>query len=260
MADVYGAIDEKTGLGVALKILRLAVARDTELMQRFQREARVHEMVAHRNVAKMYNGGFTERREPYLVMELLRGRSLRNLLARRVQVDVIRSASYCWQALQGLAAVHMVGVMHRDLKPANMMLEPSNGPVERVVLIDFGFASLEGGARLTQSGHVVGSLSYLAPERLRGEPGDERSDLYAIGVVMFELLTGDPPFTAEDDFDLINQHLDQDATFPPERSQRIPLALQDVILRSLAKHPDDRPPNAARMADELEEALADYEP
>src|SRR5262249_13453062 len=138
-----------------------------------------------------------------------RGKSLRTVIKAEQRVGAARAASYVWQALQGLAAVHAGKVLHRDLKPANLMLEPSPGPVDRVVLIDFGFAALEGSSKLTAQGHVVGSLTYLAPERLRGELADERSDLYAMGVILYELLAGRPPFVGADDFELINLHLNE---------------------------------------------------
>ena len=262
MADVYKARDAKTDKDVALKILRRTLTRDNEAMQRFQREARVQEMVQHRNVAALYGGGATPAREPYLIVELLRGRSLRTVLRKDGRVDLLRAASFMWQALQGLAAVHTMGVRHRDLKPANLMLEPSPGPVDRIVLIDFGFAAFEGSAKLTAQGHVVGSLSYLAPERLRGEPGDERSDLYAIGVIFYESLVGRPPFIADDDFDLINAHL-QDLP-PPlshiDPSLVVPPAIEQVIMRALAKTPEQRWASATAMANDLEAAMQDYEP
>lgn len=262
MADVYKARDTKTERDVAVKILRHTLTRDAEAMQRFQREARVQEMVQHRNVAALYGGGVTPAREPYLVVELLRGRSLRTVLRKDGRIDLLRGASYMWQALQGLAAVHTMGIMHRDLKPANLMLEPSPGPVDRVVLIDFGFAAFEGSAKLTAQGHVVGSLSYLAPERLRGETGDERSDLYAIGVIFYEAMVGRPPFIADDDFDLINAHL-QDRPPPLEHidpAVQIPADVEAVIMRALAKSPDDRWPSATAMANDLEAAMQSYQP
>jgi eukaryotic-like serine/threonine-protein kinase len=257
MADVYRARDCTAKRDVALKILRQPLTRDHEAMERFKREARVQEMVQHKNVAALYGGGVTDVGEPYLVVELLRGKSLRTVLKTEGRVDVVRAVSYCWQALQGLAAVHAMGVLHRDLKPANLMLEPSPGPVERVVLIDFGFASLEGGGKLTMQGHVVGSLTYLSPERLRGEPGDERSDLYAIGVVLFELLAGRPPFSADDDYELINAHLS--SAVPDIKTMvpnvQIPDALIDVMVRALSKLMHDRPPSARRMSMDLEAAM-----
>jgi eukaryotic-like serine/threonine-protein kinase len=254
MAEVYRALDLQTQAFVALKILRHQHLTDSTSLARFAREADVQARLRHRNVAALLATGVTkDKYEPYLAVELLRGRSLRSVIKDEGRVSPRRAASYAWQALQGLHAVHAAGVLHRDLKPANIMLEPSPGPIERVVLIDFGFATFEGSAKLTLQGTVVGSLTYIAPERLRAEEPDRRADVYALGVVLFELLTGHPPFQADDDYDLISMHLN-DA--PPSVVGFAPSAgvLDAVIGRALAKAPSDRYDDAAAMADALERA------
>lgn len=256
-AEVYRAIDTMDGAAVAIKILRGTDVRDHEAVARFQREAEVQAIIRHRNVAALHGSGVTEAAEPYLAVELLRGVSLRERLKDGGAVSPSRACSYVYQALQGLAAVHERGILHRDLKPANLMLEPSPGPVERVVLIDFGFAAFEGGRALTRHGHVVGSLTYLAPERLRGERADERSDLYAMGVVMHELLAGTPPFTGEDDFDLISAHLSDD---PPDLSAVAPPAVCAVITRAMAKDRADRHGSAHAMAAAIADAARGLPP
>jgi serine/threonine-protein kinase len=260
-AEVYRALDGQTGTSVAIKILRGTDGRDHEAVARFQREAEVQAMIRHRNVAGLFASGITEAAEPYLVVELLRGVSVRERLKDGGAVDASRALSYVWQALQGLAAVHERGVLHRDLKPANLMLEPSPGPVERVVLIDFGFAVFEGGRALTRRGHVVGSLTYLAPERLRGEAADERSDLYAMGVVMHELLAGAPPFTGDDDFDIISAHLSDD---PPDLAAVAPTppppAVIAIVLRALAKERAERFADAQAMAAAIADAARTLPP
>jgi serine/threonine-protein kinase len=257
VADVFAARDEKRGDDVALKILRGQQARDREAIERLQREAQVQRMIKHRNVAAFYGGGLTARNEPYLVVELLRGSSLRQVVRKGGPVAAPHAASYAWQALQGLQAAHTLGVFHRDLKPANLMLEPSPGPVERVVLIDFGFAALEGGRRLTRAGHVVGSLGYMAPERLQGDPGGVAADLYGLGAILFELLAGRRPFVAEDELALIELQLE--ASPPPFEEVcpgvQVPASLQHVVYKSLAKDPVERAPDAATMARELEAAM-----
>ena len=257
MADVFEATDSQTKRGIALKILRGQVAQNKEAVERLRREAHVQSLISHRNVAAVYGGGATAKNEPYLVVELLQGMSLRRVV-RAGGVEPHVAASYIWQALQGLVAAHSVGVFHRDIKPANLMLEPSPGPVERVVLIDFGFAAQEGGARLTQVGHVVGSLAYLAPERLEGDPGSAGADLYALGVILYELLAGRRPFESEDELDLINMQL-HDIPAPPSQvapERDIPAGLEAVVMRCLQKSPNDRAPHAAAMAKEIEDAMA----
>ncbi len=249
MADVYRAVDEDTAAYVAVKILRSSVGDDPAVRQRFAREGEVQSRLRHNNIAALLATGVTPRGEPYLVVELLRGKTLRGVL-RDGRVEVRRAASYAWQALQGLAAVHHAGVVHRDLKPANIMLEPSPGPVDRVVLIDFGFATFEGSARLTQQGTVVGSLRYIAPERLRGEPIDQRSDIYSLGVILYELLAGAPPFVGKDDLELVELHLNAPMpSLPPD----IPAAFSPVLRRALAKFQEERFASAGEMARALEQ-------
>ena len=249
MAAVYRAFDLETQDFVAVKILKKDLSADAAAKLRFTREAAVQAKLRHRNIAALYATGITEQDEPYLVVELLRGKTLRSVIKAETRVPPKRATSYAWQALQGLAVVHEGGILHRDLKPANIMLEPSPGPFERVVLIDFGFATLEGAAKLTLQGTVVGSLTYIAPERLRGELPDQRSDLYSIGVILFEMLSGAPPFKATNEIALMELQLDAG----------VPEALGVVVERALAKYQDDRYPDARAMAHALEAAARTLE-
>jgi serine/threonine-protein kinase len=252
MAEVYRALDLTTQAFVALKVLRHGASLDAVSLARFAREAEVQAKLRHRNVAALLATGVTDKHEPYLALELLRGKSLRSALKAEGRIPARRAASYAFQTLQGLAAVHAAGVLHRDLKPANIMLEPSPGPVERVVLIDFGFATFEGSAKLTLQGTVVGSLTYMAPERLRGEPTDHRADLYAVGVILYELVAGKPPFCGQDDFELIEQHLEAPTPSLRALDPTLPAALDDVLARALEKQPGDRFDGALEMAAALE--------
>jgi len=255
MAEVYRALDLATQVYVAVKILKKSLSGDPSAKLRFSREGDVQAKLRHRNIAAVYATGITEHDEPYLVVELLRGKTLRNVLKAETRVSPRRAASYAWQALQGLAVVHQSGVLHRDLKPANLMLEPSPGPIERVALIDFGFATLEGAVKLTLQGMVVGSLTYIAPERLRGEPPDGRSDLYSIGVILFEMLSGAPPFQANNEMDLIELHLDAE---PPPLDEALPEALREIVEHALAKHQAERYADATAMARALEAAAQTF--
>lgn len=253
-AAVYRALDFETHTAVAVKILRMTHVSDPVVVARFRREGEVQARLRHRNIAALLTAGVTDRSEPYLAVELLRGQSLRHVVKQHGPIAPRRVSSYAWQALTGLAAVHAAGVLHRDLKPANIMLEPSPGPVDRVVLIDFGFATFESAGKLTLKGTVVGSLTYMAPERLRGEEPDQRADLYAIGVIMFELLTGVPPFSAANDMGLVQQHLHDEPPRLCDVDPNHPAALDELIDRALQKHPDDRFASASEMAEAIERA------
>ncbi len=255
-SDVYEAYDAQLCIRVALKVMNHSRLKDPEAKARFQREAEVQAMLRHPNIAPLYGNGVTGKAQPFLAVELFPGRCLRTVINDETRVNVLRACSYCWQALNGLAACHANGVMHRDLKPDNMMLKPQQGPLERVMLIDFGFASLQGGAQLTAQGFVVGSLSYLAPERLRALPGDARSDVYAIGTVFYELLVGDPPFLGETDVDIAQKQL-RDPAVPVREAvpdAAIPAEVESVIMRALAKDAAERPQSALQMAAEIEYA------
>ena len=253
-ATVFSAVDLEQPRDVAVKVMRARLRNNQEALARFRREADVQARIQHRNVAAIYDRGAVGNDQPYLVIELLRGRSLRHVIKLEAPVRPRRAASYGFQALTGLDEIHAAGILHRDLKPANLMLEPSPGPVERVVLIDFGFASLDGEQRLTATGHVVGSLGYLSPERLQGDPAEARSDLYSLGIVLFELLAGRRPFIADTDLGLVDLHLE--APIPRiedvARGRVVPPGeLEDVIRVALAKDPRDRFRDAATMAEAL---------
>jgi eukaryotic-like serine/threonine-protein kinase len=254
MADVFEARDGATQDKVALKILRDVLAQDPDAVARFEREAQVQQRIRHPNVAVLYGAGM-HGSSPYLALELLGGRSLLNVLKHEKQVPLMRAVAYGWQALQGLAATHAAGVLHRDMKPANLMLRPNGDGTERVVLIDFGFASLEGAAGITRQGFVVGSLTYMAPERLRSEPVDARADLYGLAVVLYELLAGFPPFRADDDATLISDVMDARPQPLTEIVADVPPAVDAVIARALSKYPGERAGSATEMAEDLAAAV-----
>ena len=253
-ATVYAARDAETDRDVAIKVMRARLTGNREALARFRREADVQTRIQHRNVAALYGRGVVGNDQPYLAIELLRGRSLRDVVKSEAPILPRRVASYGFQTLAGLEAIHGAQILHRDLKPANLMLEPSPGPIERVVLIDFGFASLDGARRLTATGHVVGSLGYLAPERLQGEIAEPRSDLYALGVVLFELLAARRPFIADTDLGLVDLHLEAPVPRVVDVARgRVTEAgeLEDVIRIALAKDPRDRFRDAQAMAEAL---------
>jgi eukaryotic-like serine/threonine-protein kinase len=256
MADIFEAHDTMGGTAVALKIMHARLTGDSVARARFASEAKAQAMVRHPNVAALYESGISPAGYPYLILELLGGKSLARVLHDEGRLDPGRSARIIWQALQGLAATHALGILHRDIKPSNFVLEPAAGGVTRVVLIDFGFAALEGSPRLTREGFVVGSLSYLAPERLLGQSVDARSDLYGLGVVFYELVVGARPFVGDDDV-VMDGHLERAPLAPSQAAPDagISAGLDGVILRALAKDPAARPASAQAMAREIEAAL-----
>ena len=253
MADVYEAEDTFQRMPVAIKILRAQVADDSESRARFDREIAVQERIHHQNVAQLFDAGIMRTGQPYLALELLSGRTLADMMKEQGRVPPDRAAAYVAQALRGLDAIHAQGIVHRDLKPANLALQPAH-PIERVVVIDFGFALLSGAGRLTQQGFVVGSLSYMAPERLRNETVDHRADVYSMAVVLYELVVGQRPFQGKDDFDLINEVLEKTPTPPGQAAPEagIPVALTKSIMRAIAKQPGERYSSAGEFAAALE--------
>jgi serine/threonine protein kinase len=253
-ADIFEAKDA-AGTELALKILRGNLARDAIARARFDREVAVQERIRHANVARLYGAGLTRQGSPYLAMELVRGRSLAQILATEGRLDPKTAGFFCWQALRGLSATHAVGVLHRDLKPGNLVVEPTATNNQRLVVIDFGFASLEGGAGITQQGFVVGSLSYMAPERLAGsDPVDERSDLYAMGIVLYELIAGQVPFQG-DDAQVASGHLDQEIVALASLVPHVPPGIDRVLAKAVTKRPADRYRSAQEMADALKGAF-----
>jgi tRNA A-37 threonylcarbamoyl transferase component Bud32 len=251
-SDVYEARDLERDQVVAVKVLNTTRLRDPVAQQRFHREAAVQAMIRHRNVAQIHADGVTAANEPFLVLELFSGRCLRTVM-NEGPLELARARTFCLQALHGLAACHEVGVRHRDLKPENMMMRATDSGDEEIVLIDFGFASLAGQQRLTGDGYVVGSMSYLAPERLSGTVGDARADIYAMGVTMFELLTGQRPFAGEG-AQLAYKHLKEAPPSPRQVAPDagIPAELEAIALQALAKDPSARFQSASAMAEAVE--------
>jgi len=260
-SDVYEARDTTRASVVALKVLNHRRLRDPQARTRFQREASVHALIRHSNVVQIYGSGVTAAAEPYIVLELFSGRCLRTVLNQERTLPVERACSYMLQALDGLQACHAAGVRHRDLKPENMMLRPSEAPVEQVVLIDFGFAAFEGQKRLTAAGFVVGSLSYIAPERLAGDEGDMRADIYSMGVVLFELLTGSAPFEGED-LTVAHKHVTETPPVPSEVAPKAGITpeLDAVVRNAMAKDPGERYQNVEAMAEALSRAVVPATP
>jgi eukaryotic-like serine/threonine-protein kinase len=242
-SEVWQAEDGVLGRAVAVKVFT-ASAGQADLVARFRREARTVAGLRHPNVVVVFDAG-VDQDVPYVVMELLAGPNLDRLLAMRGPLPAGLAVSYAEQAAAGLAAAHAAGVVHRDIKPGNLVLD--NDGTLRVV--DFGIASLAGASMsLTASGVTLGTPAYLSPEQAAGRPAGPRSDLYALGCVLYALLTGGPPFTGDHPAATAAQHLNAPAPLVEERCSGLPPALGQLVAALLAKNPQDRPPDAATVA------------
>ena len=247
MGAVYEGVDVMVERRVAIKVLRAEIASNPELIERFRVEATTLAKLNHPGTALLYNF-FREGVEYFMVMEFVPGRTLEAILRDSGKLPPDWAARILGQALDGMAHAHRMGVLHRDIKPANIMVT-GEGVVK---VTDFGIARMLNAARMTREGRIIGTLEYIAPERIKGEEADIRSDLYSAGVVLFETLSGRLPFVSETDFGLMQAHLNQP---PPQLSAlgvAIPPALEAVLLKALAKTPAER----FQTAEEFRAALA----
>jgi serine/threonine-protein kinase len=261
MGTVYRA--EQVGLAreVALKVLKQEASYDREVVARFQREAKAMSMLLHANTVRVFDFGEDPSGHLYLAMELLEGELLTACSEREGALDVKKAIEIAQQILRSLAEAHSKGLIHRDLKPDNIYLariEGHTGPVVKV--LDFGIAKVfRDDAKPmdqleTQAGTVFGTPRYMSPEQAQGKPLDQRSDLYAVGVLLYQLLVGHPPFIDDDAVVVMAKHI-REMPVPPTKAapeRPIPKSLERVVLRALAKDPNARPASA----DELDRALA----
>lgn len=253
MGQVWRAVDQRLRRPVAVKVLPPEIAVAEGGLARFEREAEVTAALQHPNITVVFDIGQEDDGLTYLVMELLEGEDLRTIVDRHPDgLPVDRAVGFALQLADALAAAHSRGIVHRDIKPANLFVLEG----DRLKLCDFGIASLADEAtRLTREGGSVGTPRYMAPEQFRGEPADFRSDLYAMGGVLHELLTGSAPFSAEGGLPaLLYAHLNEPP--PPVRTIRpdVPEGLERLVLSLLAKPMDQRPPGAEAVASYLREA------
>jgi eukaryotic-like serine/threonine-protein kinase len=246
MADVYLAEDQELGRRVAIKILNGRHANDAQFIERFRREAKNAAALNHPNIVSIYDRGEAEDTY-YIAMEFLDGRSLKELIVSRGAAPINVAIEYARQILSALRFAHRHGIVHRDIKPHNVLVD-SEG---RVKVTDFGIARA-GTSQMTETGSIVGTAQYLSPEQARGGEVDPRSDLYSLGVVLYELLTGKTPFDGDTPVEIAMKHLSNAPKPPSKLRPDIPPELDMVVLRALAKDPDDRYQNADEMEADLE--------
>ncbi len=254
MAQVYRAYQPQLDRYVAIKILRTDLDEQAEFLGRFRREAQAVSSLRHPNIIQIFDFDVQDER-PYMVMELLEGDTLRARLNQcRLQgerMPLAESVRILQEVLAGLAYAHAAGIIHRDIKPANILLTRRG----QAVLTDFGIAQIVGATRHTVSGALLGTLSYMAPEQGLSGECDPRSDLYSLGIVFYEMLTGSPPFEAATPLAILLQHLNDSPPPPCQLDPDLPPALEQITLKALAKQPADRYQSAAEMLSALDQAL-----
>src|SRR5215212_1924988 len=245
MANVYLAEDQELGRRVAIKILDERHASDEQFVERFRREAKNAAALSHPNIVSIYDRGEAEGTY-YIAMEYLDGRTLKELLVRFGPPPIRIAVGYTRQILSGLAFAHRFGLVHRDIKPHNVLVDSAG----HVKVTDFGIAR-SGSSQMTEAGSIIGTAQYLSPEQARGAPVDQRSDIYSVGVLLYELLTGSVPFTGDTPVEIAMKHLSEVPQQPSKRRPNVPRGLDLAVVRALAKDPDDRYQTAEEMDADL---------
>src|SRR5438105_4910014 len=249
MADVYLAEDQELGRRVAIKILNDRHAADDSFVERFRREAKNAAGLSHPNIVSIYDRGEAEGTY-YIAMEFLDGRSLKELIVSRGSAPIRTTIEYARQILAAVGFAHRHGIVHRDIKPHNVLV----GPEGRLKVTDFGIAR-SGASQMTEVGSIIGTAQYLSPEQARGSPVDQTSDLYSVGVVLYELLTGQVPFTGDTPLEIAMKHLSEVPKPPSELRPEVPHDVDMVVLGALAKDPSERYRSAEEMDADLERIL-----
>ncbi len=243
MGEVWAATDTVLGRTVAVKLLNPSLSQQSGFLERFRAEARYSAALHHPNITTVFDYG-EDAGSAYLVMELVAGQPLSQIISERAPMSAETTASILIQAANALEAAHQGGVVHRDVKPANILITPDG----TAKLTDFGISRLVNTAPLTQTGQILGTAQYLSPEQAMGQSATTSSDIYALGVIGHEMLTGQPPFNADTLVATAVAHLNQP---PPPLPETVPVGIRNVIIAALAKNPADRPATAADMAHAL---------
>jgi predicted Ser/Thr protein kinase len=250
MADVYLGTDRVLGRQIAVKILDSQFARDSSFVARFRREAQSAASLNHPNVVSVFDSGSDDGTH-FIVMEYVQGKTLSQLIRERDRVPPKLAAQVASSVARALAFAHREGIVHRDVKPGNIMLTPSGD----VKVMDFGIARATASESLTQTATVLGTATYFSPEQAQGEGVDARSDIYSLGVVLFEMLTGQPPFAGETAVSIAYKHVREDPVPPSRLNEDVPADLDAVVLKCLAKNPANRYQTADELLADLERYL-----
>ncbi len=248
MATLYRATDLRTGQTVAVKVPHAEMEADPVLIERFRREEEIGQEIDHPGVVKTYDGEPRSRR--YMVIEWVEGRLLRSVLNEERRLPAGRAIALTLAICDALDSLHKHGVVHRDLKPENVMVLAN----DRIKIIDFGIAMKEDARRITHASltPALGTPDYISPEQVKGQRGDQRSDIYALGAMLYEMLTGQPPFTGPNPLAVLNERVLNDPRPARDLNPEIAPAVEEILFRALERDPRHRYPTAVEMAWELE--------
>ena len=246
MAVVFEAMDLQTGKKVAVKMLKETNSQDTSAIKRFVTESKAIAMLNHPNIVKIYDIS-VKGENKYIVMELIKGITLKEYITQQGKLDWRETAIFVEQILSALDHAHNQGVIHRDIKPQNIML--LEGGIVKVT--DFGIAKIPKGETLTMADKAIGTVYYLSPEQATSKKIDNRADIYAVGIMMYQMVTGKLPFVAESPIAVIYKQLNEEAVRPSRIVPTIPIGFEQIIMTAIEKNPDDRYGTAAQMLRQL---------
>ena len=242
MAIVYEATDLRTGQSVALKMLKESISDNTQALRRFINESKAVAMMDHANIVKILDVS-VKTEHKFIVMEYIKGITLRDYMNKKGKLSWQEASAFITQILQALDHAHMRGVIHRDIKPQNIMIMEGGF----IKVADFGIAKIPNAETVTMVDHAVGTIYYISPEQARGKKIDTRSDLYSLGVMFYEMLTGHLPFMAESSYEIMNKHINTSPKPPTQYLPQLPLGIEQIILCAMEKDPTRRYQSASQM-------------